>query len=250
MSRTGRKKSLTGIYHIMLRGVDRRIIFADDEDCERFLKVLQIIKIKADFKLYAYCLMGNHFHLLIKEGEEAIDRIFRRLGASYVHYYNRKYDLHGHLFQDRFQSECVETDAYFLDVFRYICQNPVKAGLCEKPIDYRWLGCAEVTEGNLLVDGIADFTDMRRKDLIEFINTPCRKEHLEDTGVKRLTDKEAIKIICDRCKCEYAQEIGGWTPQQRETVIRKAIGSKVSIRQLSRLTGISKAVIERVLKRL
>ena len=129
MPRTARKKTETGIYHIMLRGTDRRLLFTDDEDCDRFIDTLKRVKEISKFQLYAYCLMGNHVHLVLREGDEPLELVFKRLGASYAYYYNWKYQLQGHLFQDRFRSEPINDDAYVMDVLRYICQNPVKACL-------------------------------------------------------------------------------------------------------------------------
>lgn len=250
MSRLVRKKSTSGIYHVMLRGADRRIIFSDDEDCERFLDTLRRVKEQSCFKLYAYCLMGNHVHLLLEEASEPLETIFKRIGSSYVYYYNWKYELHGHLFQDRFRSECVENDAYFLDVLRYICQNPVKAGLCNSPFEYPWLGCSEVSQGKLYLDSIQHLTDMQPSELREFIMNPCDCEHLEDNGSSRLMDQEAIKIICDLCSCTNTQEIGSWNEERRDNAVITVIhNTSVSIRQLSRLTGISKAIIERICRK-
>ena len=110
MSRTARKISKTGIYHIMLRGTDRRAIFLDEEDNLLLLHALRETKKLSGFKLYSYCLMGNHVHILLEEGEERIAQIIKRLGVRYVSFYNSKYDLLGHLFQDRYRSEPVETD--------------------------------------------------------------------------------------------------------------------------------------------
>ena len=246
MARMPRKKSGSGIYHVMLRGADRRILFSDDEDCERFLETLRRAKRESPFRLFAYCLMGNHVHLLLKEGDEPLGITFKRIGVSYVYYYNWKYQLHGHLFQDRYQSEQVEDDAYFLDVLRYICQNPVKAGLCTKPFEYPWLGCSGITESGALLDGLGDLTDLKGDALLRFVSERCDKEHLEDHGTTRLTDREAIERLRIVCGCGNVQDIGGWTKEKCETALRKALGTGVSIRQLSRLTGISKAVIERI----
>ena len=223
MPRAARTKSDTGIYHIMLRGADRRIIFSDDEDCSRFLQIIERVKQESGFQLYAYCLMGNHAHLLIKEGKEPLGLVFKRIGSSYVYYYNWKYQLHGHLFQDRYRSEGVEDDAYFLDVLRYICQNPVKAGLSKSPFEYPWLGCGGITTNNLLVDGLDGLTDMSPKELLTFVNTPCHEEHLEDTGMRRLTDQEAADRICRAVGCENVQEIGGWDAKRRDSAVRKAL---------------------------
>ena len=232
----------------MLRAADRIIIFSDDEDNQRFLEIVQRVKQESLFQLFAYCLMGNHVHLLLREGEEPLGMTFKRIGVSYVYYYNWKYQLHGHLFQDRYRSEQVEDDAYFLDVLRYICQNPVKAGLCAKPFEYPWLGCSGITECDALLDEFGNLTDLKGDVLLRFVSERCDMDHLEDNGTKRLTDREAAERLRMACGCSNVQDIGGWTAEKRDTALRKALRTGVSIRQLSRLTGISKAIIERTAK--
>ncbi len=230
----------------MMRGADRRILFSDDEDCLGFIQSLRHAKEYGKCELYAYCLMGNHVHLLIKEGEEPLENVIKRLGVSYVYHYNRKYELRGHLFQDRFRSEPIDTEAYFMDVLRYICQNPVKAGLAKDPQGYRWLGCAGIRDTFQLTDWPERYTQLNREELQLFVSGPCESEHLEATDWKRLTDREATEKICDCCGCRYAQEIEGWPAARQEEAVLRAIECGISIRQLSRLTGISKAVIERI----
>ena len=114
MPRAARVKSKTGIYHIILRGINRQIIFEDEEDSLKFLQTLSEYKEKSKYEIYAYCLMGNHVHILIKEGKEELGIAMRRIGASYVYWYNWKYERNGHLFQDRYKSEAVEDDKYLL----------------------------------------------------------------------------------------------------------------------------------------
>ena len=162
MSRSGRVKSITGIYHIMLRGMDRRIIFSDDMDRLIFTKIIARVKEKSNFRLYAYCLMDNHVHMLIKPEGEPLELIFKRIGVSYVSYYNKKYDLYGHLYQDRFRSEAVNSIEYFMDVLRYICQNPVKAGLCDSVHKYPWLECSRIREKSGMTDDISEI-ELREK---------------------------------------------------------------------------------------
>ena len=249
MSRKPRTRSATGIYHIILRGADRRILFSDATDCNRFLDTISKVKQASDFSLYAYCLMGNHVHLLLKENLEPIEQIMKRIEVSYVHYYNWKYQLHGHLFQDRFRSEAVECDAYFLDVLRYICQNPVKAGLCRDFMQYRWVGCVSITGKQDLLDPAEAYLSCSKQDLTRFIREPFEQEHLEDKGETRLTDQEAIKRLCEVCQCEYVQEIGGWDKDAMEKAVLSGIKTGISIRQLSRITAISKTRIERIIKR-
>ena len=136
MPRTARKKSKSGIYHIIMRGINRQTIFEDEEDCAQFLEALQRYKEKSNYQVYAYCLMGNHVHLLVKIGIELLEQVMRRLCGSYVYWYNNKYQRVGNLFQDRFKSEPVEDDQYFQIVQRYIHQNPVKAGLSSRKFTF------------------------------------------------------------------------------------------------------------------
>lgn len=113
MARRARRKSRTGIYHVISRGIDRQIIFEDNEDYRRLLDTLKECQEKSGCEIYAYCLMGNHIHLLLKENKEDLGIMFRRLGASYVYWYNKKYKRRGYLFQGRYKSEAVESDSYF-----------------------------------------------------------------------------------------------------------------------------------------
>lgn len=136
MARTARKLSSSNIYHVMLRGVNRQTIFEEDEDRFRFLNTVSRCREVSGFSLHAFVLMSNHIHLLIETGIEPLDDIFKRIGTSYAMWYNRKYQRAGHLFQDRFRSESVETDQYYMTVLRYILQNPVKAGMVSHPGDY------------------------------------------------------------------------------------------------------------------
>ncbi len=140
MPRQMRQRSSTGIYHVMTRGNGGQTLFEHEEDNKKFLEILYQTKEKLDYEidLYAYCLMGNHIHLLIKENNAEIDNFMRRSMAHYAQYVNWKYQRKGHVFQDRFKSEVVENEKYLLTVFRYILQNPVKAGLSPSAFDYPW----------------------------------------------------------------------------------------------------------------
>ncbi|SDD78590.1 hypothetical protein SPACI_042220 [Sporomusa acidovorans DSM 3132] len=116
----------------MIRGNERRDIFLDDEDKLTFIDFLYSKKSDEGCLLYAYCLMDNHVHLVIKEGGSGIAKLMKRIGTSYVKYFNQKYQRVGHLFQDRYKSENIENNTYFLTVIRYVHQNPEKAGIAGK----------------------------------------------------------------------------------------------------------------------
>ena len=113
--------------------------------------------------------MGNHVHLLIKEGKETLSNTMKRIGASYVYWYNWQYNRKGHLFQDRFKSEAVEDDAYFLMVLRYIHQNPLKAGLTNDIASYKWSSYKEyMTETKIVnVDFVLSLFDKEKDKAIE-----------------------------------------------------------------------------------
>ena len=124
MPRSARRLSATDTYHVMLRGINRQQIFMDDEDCRRFVRILSDCKQLSGFELYAWCLMPNHIHMLIHVQNEPLEKIIKRIGSRFVWWYNMKYERVGHLFQDRYRSEPVEEDAYFLTVLRYILPIP------------------------------------------------------------------------------------------------------------------------------
>ncbi len=140
MPRQARQKAESGYYHIMNRGNERRSIFMDDEDRQKYLDLLARQVGKGNVDVLAYCLMDNHIHLLIREGanENGLTAAMRSLGTAYVGYFNEKYNRSGHLFQNRYKGEAVENEAYLLTALRYIHQNPVKAGICSAVADYPW----------------------------------------------------------------------------------------------------------------
>lgn len=152
MPRQARKKSESGIYHIMLRGINRQQIFEDTEDYYKFLAILKEYKAISRYDIYAYCLMGNHIHLLLREGAESLEQVFKRICGKFVYWYNAKYQRSGHLFQDRFKSEPVDTQEYLLTVIRYIHQNPVKAKLCRHVSQYAYSSYTAYLGGDDLVD--------------------------------------------------------------------------------------------------
>ncbi len=128
MPRQARKSSSTGIYHVMLRGINRQDLFEDDDDYLQFLRSLHLLvecydergyRIPSFCHFYAYCLMPNHVHLLIQEKTAAIGDIVKRITVSYAYHFNKKYQRNGHLFQDRFRSEPVDDISYFKTLLRY-----------------------------------------------------------------------------------------------------------------------------------
>jgi REP element-mobilizing transposase RayT len=165
MSRQRRKLSSSQIYHIMLRGNSGRDIFIDDEDRHRFLNILTDKKKDNEFVIYAYCLMDNHIHLLLKENKDNISHIMKRIGTAYAVYFNKKYQQNGHLFQDRFKSEVIEGELYLLAVIRYIHNNPLKARLVKLPEDYKWCSYSEYLKNRTKMVIVEDILKLFSKNL-------------------------------------------------------------------------------------
>ena len=250
MPRRARKQSETGIYHVMLRGIDRQLIFEDSEDYIRFLDIVEECREVCNFQLYAYCLMGNHVHLLLKVQDEGLETIFKRIGGRYVYYYNVKYQRVGHLFQDRFKSEPVDNNEYFLTVLRYIHQNPVKAKLCSKVEEYPFSSFAEYLHESTFVDTEFALGIIDRSEFVRFNNAPNSDTCLELVTPSRhaVTDAQAQVIIGKISHCKTVTEFQSLEENKKERFIKKIYEKGVSVRQLSRLTGTTKGMVEKYLK--
>lgn len=126
------------LYHVMLRGNDGQRIFVDDEDRGKFLALVGEGVGRFDHRVHAYCLMGNHVHLLIQMGQIPLSKGMQNLSFRYTRWVNRRHHRIGHLFQGRFRAILCDGDAYLLELVRYIHLNPIRAGLADAPEDYPW----------------------------------------------------------------------------------------------------------------
>ena len=244
MPRTARKQSEAGIYHVMIRGINRQQIFIDDEDTRYFVSLLQEYQSTGSFVLYAYCLMGNHVHILLQAKNDPLPVIMKRIGVRYVTHFNEKYDRIGHLFQDRYKSEPVDSDSYFLTVLRYIHNNPVKAGLCEKPEDYS----LSSARGYLLGDGIADASFAEsitgKKELAAYLQKKNDDECLDDCAA-RVSDNDASKYICNLCGVKHPADCQGMAQEELSVYIPAMKKAGLSMHQISRLTGITFGIVRK-----
>ena len=122
----------------MARGNRRQAIFTDDRDYARFLRILAVEIERRGWRCHAYCLMPNHFHLLVEIREPDLSEGMQRLKGGYAQWFNRRHGFDGHLFQGRFNAVAVESTWQLLELSRYIVLNPVRAGLCRHPGEWRW----------------------------------------------------------------------------------------------------------------
>jgi putative transposase len=127
------------VYHAINRGNNRAAVFADDEDHLAFLESLAATRDRYPFRLFGYCLMTNHFHLLLRpEPEQSISRILQSLTVTHTWRYHKQNQSSGHVWQGRFKSPVVQDDVHLLVVLRYIEANPLRAGMVADPAEYRW----------------------------------------------------------------------------------------------------------------
>ena len=231
----------------MLRGINGQQIFEDDEDCEKFLQVLKDCKAISGYKLYAYCLMGNHIHLLLQEEKEPLELLMKRIATRFVYWYNIKYRRTGHLFQDRFKSEPVENDAYFLTVLRYIHQNPLKAGLCKNVQNYVNSSYNAYFKNSDLIDRAFAFEIISMDEFEKFNNERAVDICLdvEDNPRIKVTDEQAKNMIEKISKCKTVAEFQQLGVGSRDKYLKKMRESGLSIRQISRLTGVSFNVVRK-----
>jgi REP element-mobilizing transposase RayT len=138
MARPLRLEVPGGLYHVIVRGNERKPVFRDDRDREWYLARLAHYREKLGFRLLAYCLMDNHVHLAIETGQAPLSRIMAALQSSYTQYFNRRHGRVGHLFQGRYKAFLVEEDRYALALVRYIHENALKARLVGRVEDYPW----------------------------------------------------------------------------------------------------------------
>ena len=252
MPRSGREKGTSGIFHVMMRGINKQVVFEDDEDKKKFLGIIERFRMISKYEIYGYCLMNNHIHMLLKENDESISAAIKRISSSYVYWYNMKYGRCGHLFQERFKSEIVENDTYQLTVLRYIHQNSVKAGLSKNVHDYRWSSYNEYTEKPVITNTdfvLSIYSPNREKainSLIEHTKGQNDDKCLDYNDKIQISDSE-IRNRIDKLGIYNINELQQLDREKRDEIARKLKAIEgITIRQLSRVTGMSKSMIDRI----
>ncbi len=254
MPRMARKKSSSGIYHIMLRGINKQDIFHEAEDRIKLIEILNYYRDICEYEIYGYCLMSNHIHLLIKEGKETISQAIKRIGVNYAYWYNSKYARCGHLFQDRFKSETVEDDRYLLTVLRYIHQNPIKAGIVTEALKYRWSSYSEyinqkgmLTNINFILSILNPDTSKAVKIFEEFMTAENEDNCLDvgDKMRKQLSDEDTSKLIKQLTKSDNILILHHIDKNERNKTIKNLKEMGCSVRQLERITGLGRRIIEK-----
>jgi REP element-mobilizing transposase RayT len=141
-----------GTYHVGTRGVDGTAVFRDDDDRRLFLRLFADVVRRHNWVVHVFCLMTNHYHLVVESLRDELSEGFHRLNGVYAQTFNRRHGRKGHLWGDRFWSGLIESDAELDATCRYVLDNPVRAGLCERPADWAWSGSRAERAGWRILD--------------------------------------------------------------------------------------------------
>ena len=138
MPRSARRELADGVHHVTCRGNGKQLVFIRRVDHEIFLRLLAQVVDRFRWQCLTYCLMRNHYHLLVRTPEPTLGVGMRRLNGRYAQDFNRRYGRVGHVWQERYHSVLLREDAHLAQAIGYIALNPVRAGICQRPEDWRW----------------------------------------------------------------------------------------------------------------
>jgi putative transposase len=188
MSRLPRVHFSGAVYHVISRGNQKQTIFQDRDDFLRFRNFLEDTQRRFAFRLYAYVLMPNHFHLLLEVRSYPLFKVMQTLLYRYTRYFNNRHRKVGHLFQGRYRAILCDKDSYLLELVRYLHLNPVRARLAEDATQYPWSSHAVFLKGRdesgVAVEEVLSYWSKRRGDALrkytEFVSEGARQGHRDD----------------------------------------------------------------------
>lgn len=242
-----RAKSESNIYHVMARGDGRQIVFENDEDRKLFLALLRNRK-QQDAPIFAWCLMDNHFHLVIQASLPVLSLMMQQIMSQYASSFNMRHQHTGHVFNQRFKSEPINDDSYFLTVVRYVHQNPIKAGIT-KTCFYPWSSYGEyfdaprITSTALILEmlgGIGafqSFHDISSKEKVLDVDSVRPK-------TRSLPDEEAFNRAFRLYNRDLLRDLKGAERSERDSTIASLKEAGLTFRQIERLTGIGRGIIQ------
>ncbi len=234
MARPLRVEVAGGLYHVIVRGNERRDVFRSDADRLRYLSRLAFYQKKFGFRVLAYCLMDNHVHLAIETGQIPLSKIMAGLQSAYTQDFNRRHRRTGHLFQGRYKAFLIEKDRYALALLRYIPENPVRARVVKRAEDFAWSSDRAYRRGQgpewLDVDRLLSMLGRGRAEAIREYRKLMRAEP-EESYEDIATWGQAVKgeqAFADR----VLQEAG------EPPVIPRGLTAERVARQVARLEGV------------
>ena len=245
MARKPRAASSCDTYHVIQRGVGLFDIFEDDDDREAYLSQLRESARLYGCKIISWCLMSNHVHLVVQAPLASLSSMMHQLGSKYARRFNRRHGRIGHLFQGRFTSVPVESDAQLLQLVRYVHRNPVRHEVDALIGSYRWSSYAQYENGekglastSLILEMLGSTQEFTRFTSIE------GEEKFADVDAERsISDDKARKMANDALSASdipiAVSRIGTLIKAKRDAALALVARLGLSLRQIQRLTGVN-----------
>ncbi len=259
IARKARKHSTIGIYHVMLRGINRQDLFHEEADYLFFLERLRLLTHPKNKKyepisplcdIYAYCLMTNHIHIMLAPRDVELSEVIKPLAISYARYYNTKHFRCGYLFQDRFKSEPVDDFNYAVTLFRYIHQNPVQAGIVETVEDYPWSSWREYVSDKGLVNAIIERSFMLEQigmdDLCRLVRESVDADSSSLERAAPSIDLGVTEMLLEECHGIPIVSISSLPKKERDRILISVLQKGAGIRQQSKPSAVGFSIIRRL----
>lgn len=276
MARPLRIEFAGALYHVTARGNAGQNIYSDDVDRKAFLTLVDKVRIRYDWYVHAYCLMSNHYHLLIETCSPTLSRGMKLLNGTYTQSYNRRHQRIGHLFQGRFKAILVQKESYLLELARYIVLNPVRARMVRQAVDWKWSSyraTAGLVEGEpcLTMDWILScFSEARIQAQAQYQNF-VRAGKNQPSPWEALTNQIYLgddKFVEDmQCKLDPDQSLKDIPKKQKQSPPRPIsdyihvhgnskeamtlayLSGHYTLEEVGRAFGVSYATVSRAVKR-
>lgn len=249
MPRRARRESATGFYHIVSRGLDRENIFGEKREKTRFLNLLKDNLKDCNIEIYAYCVMSNHFHLLAKAEKEIMPIFMAKVLGRYAKYYNYKHNRTGYVFENRYNTQCIEDERYFWSCLRYIHMNPVKAKICSNIMQYEHSSMREYTGKR-----------KNREVLCEKALKLYEEKFKDGTSIGTFHQEKDENVFLDTEEEEYRQYVELaweilWNMQEQRRLqgleILQFVESRVQFENaVKEKLGVSKSYVKRIRKQI
>ena len=243
--RTARKQCESNVYHVIVRGAGKQILFEDDADRVFFLETLADRRAECGVELFAWCLMSNHVHMILRAPLESISAMMRALETRYAGYFNFRHARSGTLFQGRFTSVPVDGDEQLMQAVRYVHRNPLGMGL---ELDYAWSSYREYAgrKGRIQVDAAFVLEVFGGRDA--FVRFHCQDGgggHARRLPRIRIPDEEALRVAKGVLGDVGPYGLKALDKRQRDAYIVRLRSAGLSARQIGRITSIGENIIYR-----
>ena len=194
MPRFPRNYIKTPFFHIITQGINKSYIFEKPEDIKYYIKIMYSLSKEQKIKIVGYCIMSNHAHMLIQtENLQALSKYMQRLNTKYGKYYNKKYTRVGYVFRDRYKAEGIYNERYLYNCLKYIYDNPVKAGICDKAEDYPYSNYKKIEEKLDETYKFMDVEEDNKKITEDIIKRFLKENNMELPALKK--DKTKLKEL-------------------------------------------------------